>query len=150
MAQKKPIPSIDRDTEMVELIGCLISEVRVLRDSVDELKTALEWALRNARVEITPVESLAPRRRAISELLEEGDAVEFEQDGKEAFGEVVDVNNAFNVATVQLIPSLETVTVKQDDLTRMKNDPLAHHRNKVAAQPKQTSDTPTPKPGLLF
>jgi len=148
MAKKTPASSNDRDPELAERIGELTAEVRVLRDSVDELTTALEWALRNGRIEFTQVDATAPGRTTTIELFESGDAVEFEQDGRMHFGEVVDVNDAFNTATVQLIPSLRTKEVKQNDLTRLKGDPLTHRDDECG---ETSTDTPSsPKPGLLF
>ncbi len=59
------------------------------------------------------------------ELLEAGDAVEFELEGEIWFGEIAAVDDAENSALVQLIPSYEEVEVPQDLLTRIEPDELS-------------------------
>ncbi|MCA9112862.1 MAG: hypothetical protein KDA52_23115, partial [Planctomycetaceae bacterium] len=59
------------------------------------------------------------------ELFEVGDAVEFDLDGETYFGEIAALDDAENIALVQLIPSFEEVEVPQDLLTRIEPDELS-------------------------
>lgn len=71
-------------------------------------------------------------------LFEPGDAVEFEKDGTDLFGEIVALDDANNQASVMLIPSEEHVAVSQDELTKTKPDPLAPHSQPDSTQPGQS------------
>jgi hypothetical protein len=59
-------------------------------------------------------------------LYEVGDAVEFEWEGEEMFGEIVTLDDARNQAVVMLIPSQDEVTVCQDELKKVEPDELAY------------------------
>ncbi|MFV0443009.1 MAG: hypothetical protein ACK5Q5_05525 [Planctomycetaceae bacterium] len=83
---------------------------------------------------LSPIESVhepvdEPSRRLT--LFNAGDAVEFELDGEELFGEVIDVDDARNSATVMLIPSQDEVVVCQDDLRRAEPDPLSDREQRT-------------------
>jgi hypothetical protein len=59
-------------------------------------------------------------------LYEIGDAVEFEWEGEELFGEIVALDDARNQAVVMLIPSQDELTVSQDELKKVEPDDLAY------------------------
>ncbi|MFV0443927.1 MAG: hypothetical protein ACK5Q5_10180 [Planctomycetaceae bacterium] len=77
-------------------------------------------------------------------LFTAGDAVEFEFDGEELFGEIVALDDARNEATILLIPSQDEVTVEQDILTRVEPDPLSYEEQEVTSVVVGDTDTSTP------
>ena len=128
----------------------LTAEVRVLRRSVDDLTTVLEWAAQNGRLPAEFDRAVHHARPPPTlELFETGDAVTFEvSGGKEGFGEIVALDDARNLADVQTIPSGEILTLIQDRLTRVGHDPLSHRR---LPDEKGAGDVAAPPaPGRLF
>lgn len=77
-------------------------------------------------------------------LYEIGDAVEFEHDGEELFGEIVAVDDARNEATIMLIPSGEELVVCQDNLTKSTPDGPAYK-----PLPVQPADSELLKPFVV-
>lgn len=145
------------DEQLTDQVSRLANEVEALRESVDELKTALEWALRNARITVQFDEAAnAPPDRVAEleadptiELFEIGDGVTFQSDGVDHFGEIIALDDGENIAKVQLISSGETVDVNQDHLTRLENDPLSYRISKTVREtsPPEEVKPPVPKRG---
>lgn len=145
------------DEQLTDQVSRLTNEVEVLRESVDELKTALEWALRNARITVqfdeaanAPPDRVAePETDPTIELFEIGDGVNFQSDGVDHFGEIIALNDGENIAKVQLIRSGETVDINQDHLTRLENDPLNYRISKTVREtsPAEEVKPPVPKRG---
>lgn len=133
---KPPAPEQD---DLQQQIGILTDEVKVLRESVDELKTSLEWAIKNARITIDFEDAAKPSMRCppAIELFEIGDAVTFDLDGDECFGEIVELDDGENMATVQMISSDGTIEVNQDVLSRVQNDPLSYRNDALIAPPRE-------------
>ena len=76
-------------------------------------------------VDVVKADDAAFVERSPIELFEAGDAVEFDLDGETYFGEIAALDDAENIALVQLIPSFEEVEVPQDLLTRIEPDELS-------------------------
>lgn len=142
------------ESEIVIALDRVGDELRVLRDVLDEIRSDLQWAVRNGRVVLqsegsqSDTPTIAPQITTVLTLFNEGDAVEFIHGGDPAFGEVVEVDDGRNVAQVMLIPSCETVLVQQDELRKVEPDELAR-----LPQDKVVVGEPVgeiPEPGNLF
>jgi hypothetical protein len=79
-----------------------------------------------------------------------GDAVAFTLDGRDVWGEIVELDDAGNTTTVQQIPSDEVVTVSQDVLRREDHasgcgciDPLSDTALSARSGPRVSAKTPT-------
>jgi hypothetical protein len=79
-----------------------------------------------------------------------GDAVEFSVDEREVWGEIVELDDATNSATVQLIPSDEEVTVSQDIVRREEHatgcgciDPLSSAAGDARSSQPSSREAPT-------
>lgn len=129
MADLSPL----KTSPMEDLIYQLTNEVNVLRESVDDLKTSLDWAVRNARLTIQFTEAnheagvdyeIAPLPPV--ELFEIGDGVTFEFGDEEFDGEVIELDDGGGVAKILLSDTLEQRWVSQQRLVRIQNDPLAY------------------------
>lgn len=148
-------PSID-SLLAADQIERLANEVKVLRESVDELKTSLEWAIRNARLTVHFDEAATPSFLPPPPLwlFEIGDAVTLEYQGEQIVGEVVELNDGENSATVRLVASGTLVSIEQDQLTGVPNELLGHRpvsdETSSPSVPAGDSPAPAPTPGRLF
>lgn len=147
-------PSASAELEIATALDRVRDEVAVLRNILDEIRSDLQWAVRNGRVvvqveasEIAPPNSEARPSIELT-LFNEGDAVELEIGGEPALGEIIEVDDGRNVAHVSLIPSGQTVSVRQDELQKVEPDSLARlPQDKV---PVGQPIGELPEPGNLF
>ena len=58
-------------------------------------------------------------------LFEAGDEVEFEENGKTLFAEIVSIDDARNEAVIEVLITGERITVRQDDLTKYESEDLS-------------------------
>ena len=91
----------------------------------------------------TPDLTTADGRLLPVTLFEVGNAVEFDRNREELFGEIAKLDDATNEATVQIIPSFEEVVVSQDQLRRIEPDELSCRSNEAA---RADGDLPTTDP----
>ncbi|MEZ6128996.1 MAG: hypothetical protein R3C59_09955 [Planctomycetaceae bacterium] len=154
------------DHPLAEHIERLANELQLTRQVLDEIRTEIQWAVQNCCRRIDPADSTrwpAPRKAVESSLsllptFDEGDAVVLRRNGEEIFGEVVTINDAENLAEVLLIPSNATITVIQDELSRIDPDTLRRRCTEpgscvipdAATVPDSAAVTPTAPNGRLF
>jgi hypothetical protein len=116
----------------------LADEVAVLRESVDELKTVLEWAFRNAGKTIDFSEASEEREifpLPTAERLEIEDGVVFEVDDDTYHSEIIAIDHDANEVTIRLLPP-DTFIKCRESLMR--------------AFDRKWDDDHHPKPGELF
>ncbi len=151
--------------QLCEQVERLTGEVRVLRDSLEELTTAVGWAANNGRIRIQferAIQTDTEYQResephATITLFDIGELVQFEREKEFFEGEIVDLNDGENVATIMLLPTGESVEVDQDLLERVeqgqRHDRSESDRSRRTPeiQPKSTEPPPpSPAPGKLF
>jgi len=147
-------PSSSAESEIAIALDRIGDEVRVLREVLDEIRSDLQWEVQNGRIvgEVESLEaaSLDRESQPTSDLVlfDEGDAVELPVDGEPAFGEVLEVDDGRNVARVMVIPSGETVSVRQDELRKVEPDDLARLPQDKVAVGEPVDEMP--EPGNLF
>ncbi|WP_145364500.1 hypothetical protein [Stratiformator vulcanicus] len=121
---------------LVPLLNQLCEELQLFRELIEDLRVDIRYVLDNDLGQPEPVrKSSVPARPALT-LFDPGDAVEFRHEGRDVFGEIVSVDDANNRAMVQLIPSMEQVTVCQDDLRHAERVGL---KRRAAAKCENTS-----------
>ena len=129
-----PAATLQPKHPLAEILERLANELQLTRQALDELRTDVQWALQNCLIRSagpagepdSPSRDSATDSKAINLLptFEEGDAVVVNHNGHELFGEVISIDDAENLAEVLLIPSNETLTVIQDNLSRVQPDSL--------------------------
>lgn len=142
----KESASASAESDIASALDRVADELQLVREVLDEIRTDFQWAVQDGRiVDRTERAEIHERVQSLT-LFNEGDGVELDIDGELTFGEVVSVDDGNNSAVVQLVPSNGTVTVRQDDLSKVDADPIAGHQSvNVARQP-----IPLPEPGSLF
>ncbi|MCA9047090.1 MAG: hypothetical protein KDA89_00080 [Planctomycetaceae bacterium] len=146
-------PATEFEHPLAEHVERLANELQLTRQVLDEIRTDLQWAIQNClqrncsndnsngqpdSAKATPVE---PSTLNLLPTFDEGDAVVLKHNGEEFFGEVTAINDAENLAEVLLIPSNATITVTQDELSRIDPDTL----RRLCSEPA-TCITPDPAP----
>jgi len=106
---------IDRDIGKAEI--CLAPSMSAVSIDLDLLEPAGRGTI---------AEDWPEAERPSLTLFDVGDAVEFEIDGEEQFGEIIALDDARNTARVLLISSEEEITVEQDRLTKVVPDELSY------------------------
>ena len=129
---KKDIPTSEAHThaDAVDALREIGEQLKGIGQVLEEIRTDFQWAAQNCRIDpeeakrSKPVASDDVQPPRLLATFDEGDAVILNHDGVELFGEVVSINDAENLAKVLLIPSNETITVIQDQLSRIQPDGL--------------------------
>lgn len=146
-------PATEYEHPLAEHVERLANEVQLTRQVLDEIRTDLQWAIQNCMQRNSSDDNsndgpdsadVAPQERPSLNLLptfDEGDAVVLKHNGEEIFGEVAAINDAENLAEVLLIPSNTTITVTQDELSRIDPDTL----RRLCSEPA-TCISPDPAP----
>ena len=133
MAKRSSAPATASQPEhpLAEILERLANELQLTRQALDELRTDVQWAVQNCLTRSADEPGLSVRDSATNReplhllaTFEEGDAVIVNHNGHELFGEVISIDDAENLAEVLLIPSNETMTVIQDNLSRVQPDSL--------------------------
>jgi len=143
MAKQRTLSSAEREHSLVAPLERLADELQLVRTVLDELRFDIQWAVQNGAFKARRSGSRDGSALPALTLFNQGDAVDFSLDGQSHFGEVVDIDDANNLASVVVIPSNEVITVSQDALTKQDPDPL--QRETIP----QMNDA-MPEPGNLF
>lgn len=138
-------PDLTIDGSLVELTIRLCTKLRAVREDVNRI--------------VEQRHSPLPPNRTPAVLYEVGQAVEFDGDEGEQFGEILEVDEAANAAVVLLIPSQERVQVSQDLLRLVeleseeppsfatRDDSVPHQQEQPTAS---NADAAHRRPGHLF
>lgn len=158
LAESGPSATAESSHPLASHLDRIADELQLVRQVLDELRTDFQWAVQNGRLRVEHSDHEAVSGSPLT-LFDEGDAVEFWHEGKDCFGEIIAIDDARNRATVLLIPSNETVSVLQDELTRVEPDERRGQPDTVVSTSEtltnvETTAIPTdremPAPGNLF